>query len=168
MSLLKMITHKNHPNDAAREWLTEGVVSLGWHQSGDIANLTKNEILIKLIESGTVTKPSIGTSRLITFRDKISIGDVVIAYQKNNSIADIGEIIGEYQFVENNSLGNPFGKYLHPHQRKVRWWNIGPFDRRIISSDFSDWICTPNAISFKRYLDSSDLKRELQNNRLIE
>ena len=124
MKVVKIVTHHLYPEKAAELFYEEGIVAVGWTELGDISGLTKG----KIIETSqkkwqrTSQQSLSDANQLVTFRDKIGKGDIVIAYRKKNIVAMIGEIESDYYFDDENRVGNVDGGVGYANQRKVGWW----------------------------------------------
>jgi 5-methylcytosine-specific restriction endonuclease McrBC GTP-binding regulatory subunit McrB len=149
MKVVKIVTHHKCPEKAAELFYNEGVVAVGWTGLGDIRSLTKEEIM-------KISQKKWGTSRiesekiagqLITFRDKINEGDIIIAYRKNNIVAMIGEVEGDYYFDDKNKVGNPDGDIGYANQRKVKWWEAPRnFHRSRLPHPLDEKVALPGTI----------------------
>jgi predicted Mrr-cat superfamily restriction endonuclease len=163
--LVKVVTHHENPQRAAELFAEEGVVAVGWSETGSIAGKNMGEIIQKLFEVG-YDNPEWGACQLIEFREGIEVGDVIIAYSTKNIVALVGEVIGEYEFNEENKTGKPEdkgGEIGYSHQRKVRWWDKPRnFHRKLLSNNFSKKVALRGAIKILDYdVDVNKLKQQL-------
>ncbi len=116
MRIHRIKTGAKEPDKYAEAFLKYGVIAIGWSKVGDISKMDKKEIEEKI--SQYYPKRKSGKSVLLRFRDKIQVGDYVIAYKPRNTIAGIGKIVGNYYYDDTDELGSELG---FPHKRKVEW-----------------------------------------------
>jgi 5-methylcytosine-specific restriction protein B len=69
----------------------------------------------KLDEVGGIEKPDTQARYVAVFKDELELGDIIIVSQGNTAFKAIGEVIGEYEFLE-----SPLGGDYH-QSRAVRW-----------------------------------------------
>jgi len=149
MKVVKVVTHHEDPEGAAKLFYEENVVAVGWTGFGDISDLTREEIMeISQKKHHRSPQKSLSdASQLITFRDKINKGDIVIAYKRNNIVAMIGEIESDYYFDNKNKVGNPAGHVGYANQRKVRWWEKPRnFNRSYLPPPLNKKVAVPGTI----------------------
>ena len=148
--------HKNQ-DMYAEEFLKAGVVAVGWGEVGDISHLTKEQ-LAKVWEKYDSSKEA--KSVLLRFRDKIKVGDIVIAYKSPNTIIAVGRITSEYFFDDKDNLGSP--KALgYPHKRRVTWREKPRmFDRKFLPEEVSSHVSLPGTFKTLKY-DFSIIEKEL-------
>jgi len=139
------------------EFLKVGVVAVGWDEVGNISYLSEEQ-LAKACEK--YDNPKEAKSVLLRFRDKIKIGDPVIAYKSPNTIIAVGRITSEYFFDDKDNLGS--SKALgYPHKRWVTWREKPRvFDRNFLPDDFSSLVSIPGALKTLEY-DFSVIEKEL-------
>ncbi|MBA4348704.1 MAG: hypothetical protein C0415_01760 [Thermodesulfovibrio sp.] len=106
--------------------LTNGVISIGWNELGNISNLNEKE-LKELIKS-TYPKSSLGINTfsfnvLWNFYHNISIGDIVIARKGTKKIAGIGKVIKTafYSKEDGEESVNNLTDYYYPNFIGVEW-----------------------------------------------
>jgi len=149
MKIIKIVTHHENPARAAELFYQEGVVAVGWTEFGDISNLTKEQIM-KISQKKwrrTETESLTDAVQLIRFRDEIQKGDLIIAYKKNNIVAMIGEVVGDYYFNDKNVVGDPDGEVGYANQRKVKWWKEPRnFDRSHLPAPLNEKVALPGTI----------------------
>lgn len=80
----------------AEDFLKNNVIGVGWYRVGDISNMTESELGNKCAIYG-LSGPYV-KSVLLDFKDKIKVGDIVIAYKSTNTVVAIGRVAGEYFF----------------------------------------------------------------------
>jgi predicted Mrr-cat superfamily restriction endonuclease len=167
VKLVKIVTHSRERERAAKLYEEEGVIAIGWHHNESIANKTKDEIKQTIINEEELNPEEAERAalQLITFRDKIEIGDIVFAYKTDNIIALVGEVTGDYEFNTKNNVGKPEeeGGLNHQHQRNVRWWDKPRnFNRSYLPQDLSKKIALPGTISIlSENIDIHELKTSL-------
>jgi len=89
---------------------------------GDLTGLSREEIKRRIQEIWPQRDSSFDARTLITFRDRIEVGDIIVAYKKDNIVAMIGEVVSNYYFDDKNRIGDPNGEIGYANQREVRWW----------------------------------------------
>jgi hypothetical protein len=149
VQVIKIVTHDKDPIRAAEVLYEDGVIAVGWTDFGDLTGKTKEEIQqISQTEWGRTDQQSLrDANQLVTFRDKIHKGDLVIAYRTKNVVAMIGEIEGDYYFDDKNRVGNPGGELRYANQRKVVWWEKPRnFNRSHLPSPLKEKVALPGTI----------------------
>jgi MoxR-like ATPase len=100
---------------------SEAVVAIDWAGLGDLRDyVSKDEINAKLLQlfPGPVTKLN-DSHACWQFVHEMAVGDIIVAKHGRQRVLAIGEVAGEYQFVE--------GASSYQHRRSVKWLNIGPW-----------------------------------------
>ncbi|MFQ3248056.1 MAG: restriction system protein [Arenicella sp.] len=102
-----------------------GYIGIGWHQLGDLALIedTREAIKAELADKIEYEKPGaipVHAGVLYRFKVEMTLGDIVIYPSKSDRLVNIGEITGNYEFVERDDNG-------YPNHRSIRW--IGSFPR---------------------------------------
>jgi 5-methylcytosine-specific restriction protein B len=84
------------------EFQKEGIMALGWNRLGDLNKYnSKEEIASKLQEiKGTTRFPKNDATANIEFKEKISIGDIVIVKKGRGELLGLGVIASDYYFDE--------------------------------------------------------------------
>jgi 5-methylcytosine-specific restriction protein B len=101
---------------AFQDAVSNGVVLLGWGDNVDFSDCEGQAAMrAKLEEVGGHENPESQSRYMSVFKDELSIGDLIIVSQGNNAFRAIGEVTGEYEFLE-----APFGGRYH-QSRPVRW-----------------------------------------------
>jgi len=125
----------NLAKEAAEEWKVLGICAIGWSPIKFCLCQNKEEIRQKLKANNYQVR---GVEDIFNFIHMISEGDLVLAYSRNNTIAYIGEVDGPCEFKDDNSVGDPNGRFSYPTQRRVQWWDEPHhFDRRNLPGDFA-------------------------------
>ena len=101
--------------DRTEECLRDEKIALGWSKTGDISNLSKEEVRDLLAEHYHYTGMALSSNltSLITLKDRISTGDLVVT--ADGPLLSIGEVTSEYYFDEEAA------KEDYGHQRKMKW-----------------------------------------------
>lgn len=101
--------------DRTEECLRDEKIALGWSKTGDISNLSKEEVRELLAEHYHYTGMALSgnLTSLITLKDRISTGDLVVT--ADGPLLSIGEVTSEYYFDEEAA------KEDYGHQRKMKW-----------------------------------------------
>ncbi len=98
--------------------LEEGLAVVGWDELPDLAKVTSRGEMRKLCEKvfPNASKSNISntTGQLWGFKGRMQIGDIVALPLKTRSAIALGEVIGDYRYIE----GNPAGA---KHTRQVKW-----------------------------------------------
>ncbi len=167
--LIRIVTHHGKPEKAAELFAEEEVIAVGWARSGSIAEKTRDEIIQMLIEEG-IPNPEWGASQLITFRDEIEMGDIIIAYATKNVVALIGEVSSEYMCNNENKVGDPDGEIDYPNQRKMLWWDKPKnFHRSLLPNDLPELVASRGTIKILDYdIDVNKLREDLDKITLAE
>lgn len=106
--------------EAAEEWKRLGICAIGWSWIRNLCRCkNKEEVAERLRKSGG----KYGAEDIWNFVGKMSDGDLVLAYSRNNTIAYVGEVKGPCKSDRDNVIGDPNGKFEYSYQRKVEWWN---------------------------------------------
>ena len=101
---------------AFQDSISNGVVILGWGENVDFSDCEgQSAMRTKLEEVGGHENPESQSRYMSVFKDEISIGDVIIVSQGNSAFRAIGEVTGDYEFLE-----APLGGRYH-QSRPVRW-----------------------------------------------
>lgn len=96
--------------------IENGIVLLGWGGNVDFSDCqNQDEILKRAKEAAIFEKPESDARYLGVFKDELQTGDIIIASHGNNSFQAIGEVTGEYEYLE-----APFAVHFH-QKRAVRW-----------------------------------------------
>ena len=103
------LIHGGRDNMFVDRSLDEGIIILGWDNTGDISGMPKAEIK-------THVENNSAASMLENFRDRIKIGDVAVMRNKEKGKVAVGIICGDYQWLGDDA---PPGK----HVRKIEWKN---------------------------------------------
>lgn len=110
--------------DAADTLRKKKVVAIGWHQIGDLAQITPSREAFKAryVASYPETKEGavpVHAGILFRFVHELKQGDIVIYPSKFDRLVNIGRISGPYRF-------DPSVDQAHPHCRPVEWLKSVP------------------------------------------
>lgn len=106
------------------------VIAIGWSSLGNLTkyNADKEKIKKALIEKYSRYREKKGAvpttaGMLYRFAYEVQVGDYIIYPSKFNRQINIGEVTGEYRFVEKASLasGNVSDIEQYPNVRSVKW-----------------------------------------------
>lgn len=169
VKLIKIVAHHEKPMEASKLFAKEEVVAVGWARSGTIDKKTKEEIIEMLVKEG-IKNPEWGATQLLTFRDEIEIGDIVIAYATQNIVALVGEVTGDYKFNKDNLVGDPEGNIDYPNQKSMSWWDKPRFfHRNFLPDDLSASVASRGTIRIlDRDVNVTKLKEWLEKIPLAE
>lgn len=100
-------------------------VGIGWHQLGDLLALTHTREAIKAELAEKIKYEKLGAipvhaGVIFRFLTEMRHGDIVIYPSKSDRLVNIGEIVGDYEFVEDDENG-------YPNHRAIKW--LGSFPR---------------------------------------
>ncbi|MCU0926983.1 MAG: restriction endonuclease [Hydrogenophaga sp.] len=100
------------------DFKTDSLVSIGWHEVGDMARLKTRADFTRAMEqhlpgakAGQVAASAGQTYRFVR---EIGLGDRVVSYDRSERIYLVGEVIGGYEYRPERSAE-------HPNIRRVRW-----------------------------------------------
>jgi len=100
-------------------------VGIGWHELGNLQQLSNSRERLKSVLLETYPKIKKGAVAgnagvLFRFVNDIKLNDIVVYPSKFDRMMNIGRVISEYKFVEND-------KHEYPNQREIMW--LGSFPR---------------------------------------
>ncbi|MBI2986558.1 MAG: DUF91 domain-containing protein [Deltaproteobacteria bacterium] len=130
MAIYSVVTYHDakFATSAADAWMQSERCAIGYMRSKKTASRLQSLVKAGEFERDDVlgiVKDSRVTRELHLFL-KIKIGDIVIAYCKENTIAAVGICIGEYEYNDKNSVGRPGepdgGQFNYPNQKRVKWF----------------------------------------------
>ena len=108
--------------------LEAGFLVLGWGGNIDFSQCSsKEEVLAKSNEEESHLNDSDSHATYVTrFKIEAKVGDIVVVSQGNSKFCAIGEITGEYEFID-----PPVAGRFH-QSRKVRWLAIFEETRKVV------------------------------------
>lgn len=152
--------HKDHEK-YARLFFEKGVVAVGWCDVGDIAGMSRNEIISAAEKVEYIDNPPYVASVLVSFRDEIKVGDPVFAYRTGNIVACVGFVDGEYYFGDSDELGD-CKRLGYPHKRNVRWMDEPiNFHRNLLPESVSEELAKRGTLRIFQY-DFSEIEDSLK------
>lgn len=101
--------------DRTEECLRENKIALGWSKTGDITEMSKDDVREKLEQEYNYTGMALSgnLTSLMTLKDRIKTGDLVVT--ADGPLVSVGEVKSEYYFNE-EAAKDDYG-----HQRDVQW-----------------------------------------------
>lgn len=111
----------------AARFAASNVIAVGWPNIEglrDLRRLTEADILGLLRVAPTVSSPEADAGELLSFRDQIHIGDVVVTPDATQRDVLVGEVTSDYEYLD----PSPAGDYRHV--RSVTWF--GRWDRDLL------------------------------------
>lgn len=111
----------------ARHFAAAAVIAIGWPNIeglGDLQGVPEETILSLLRSSPTVSSAEADAAELLAFRDEMRIGDVVITPDATQRDVLVGEVKGDYQYLD------PSPAEDYRHVRAVSWY--GRWDRDLL------------------------------------
>lgn len=101
--------------DRTQECLEHNKIAMGWSKTGDISDLTKEEIRTRMQREYEYTGMSLSSNlaSLLTIKERIAKGDYIVTADGPN--VSIGEVTSDYYFNE-DAASQDYG-----HQRDVSW-----------------------------------------------
>ena len=101
---------------AFQDSISNGRVLLGWGDDVDFSDCEGQAAMrAKLEEVGGHENPDSQSRYMSVFKNELSLGDLIVVSQGNNASRAIGEVTGDYEFLE-----APLGGRYH-QSRPVRW-----------------------------------------------
>ena len=105
------------PGEGAELWekyQKEGIISIGWAQSGDLSLLSSKKDIIDELEKQAPERSSTQSGKMLfDFAHSMQPGDYVFAKEGRRSVLGWGIITADYTFQDDGER--------HPHTRKVEW-----------------------------------------------
>jgi len=155
VQLVKVVTHhkKKLRRSGAELFGKLGVAAIGWNQVGDLTHKSMEEMEAILMEKRQYSKNHAANAagQLVAWRDRVKEKDMIFAYECDNIVARIGDVIGRYMFDRSNALGDLDGEFKYPQQIKVKWREKPRFFHRSELPDLSDWLARRGTIALRDY-----------------
>lgn len=108
----KVSLGRRHEGDIYDRCMEQGFIAGGWHKS-DLSNKSYEEIYQFLLKnSDGDIKPKQDASSLNSFVSEMSKGDIVLVFDSETTIRDIGVITGDYEYKSAER---------YAHTRAVQW-----------------------------------------------
>jgi 5-methylcytosine-specific restriction protein B len=104
-------------NHVFQECITNGYALLGWGNNVDFSECTTVAEIRKKLEDEhlDVEKLDSQVRFVSTFKNEVKNGDLIVASQGNKAFRAIGEVIGDYEYLEAGAAGT------YHQMRPVRW-----------------------------------------------
>lgn len=107
---------------AFQDSISNGVVLLGWGDDVDFSECdSSTSIKQKVKEYPGMENPDAQARYISVFKEELEVGDIIVVSQGNTAFRAIGEVVGEYEYLE-----EPLAGRFH-QSRAVRW--IAVFER---------------------------------------
>ncbi|APA84067.1 AAA family ATPase [Paraburkholderia sprentiae WSM5005] len=132
-----------------QECIEKGYVLLGWGENVDFSECGTDEAIRKKItdDRPDIDRPESQARYIRVFKSELQIGDIIVVSQGNRSFRAIGEVTGNYEFLEAPVAGS-----FH-QMRPVRWLAVLDANRAV------DEIYDRNFVQSSLYrLDEDGLK----------
>lgn len=110
--------HAGVGGNARSIFLKKKQVAIGWDTMGDLSKVSPNrdafkEKLIAVFPNQKKGYYPVAAGQLYRFVHEMKTGDIIVYPSKYDRIVHIGEIIGDYEFIQDESG--------YPQRRKVKW-----------------------------------------------
>ena len=118
------LNRAGHGAEHVDTYVRRGVITVGWARIrglDDLREVDAQEMERLIAENGTRKFPGLDVGELLSFRDGMQVGDVVVTPDPKRKAVLFGDITGDYDFVSEAVTGD------HRHVRPVRW--IGRWPR---------------------------------------
>lgn len=99
------------------EEFAKGVVTVGWHEVGEIKDASQRDLWLRLATVYPGSKPATNqnaASVLWRFSRVLKVGDAVVTYDPTKREYLLGEVTSDYRYEPKRSKE-------HPHTREVTW-----------------------------------------------
>lgn len=111
-----------HNDQSTLDLVSEGFVSIGWEELGDLSSMPTDRESLKLRIAATypTAKPGaipVWAGVLVRFIDEMQVGDYIISPSKADRTLNFGTVESDF-YVEP-------GAEVHPNRRKVNWLHTG-------------------------------------------
>lgn len=116
----------------ARRFADHDIIAIGWPNVAgleDLRSMSEQDIFQCLHLSPGIATPEADAKELLSFRDDMSIGDIVITPDAVTGDVLIGEIGGEYCYLANSPAVD------YHHIRRVQWY--GRWSRDLLAPDLA-------------------------------
>jgi hypothetical protein len=96
-----------------KEWLNQGIATVGWHEIGDLGRYANKEQIIDALSDHFSTNQSGSAQMLENFSTRIRPGDVIFAKLGRSEVLGWGEVAGNYAYDPE--------RQEHPNVLPVEW-----------------------------------------------
>ena len=131
-------------------------VAIGWKKLGDLRSVTNENELTRIAAKVGYELRKDKISEIFTFSNILKVGDIILHYEGNFSIFNVGRVTKPYYFISSNEDNTPL-KGFAPHRISVQWL----FEGKRFQADFSKWQTTLHEVSSQ---DLILIKDDLLNN----
>ncbi len=120
------LVRAGHGAEHLDRFVAGGFVSLGWARIPGLGDLSQhdNEEILHLLTAAQRGQPTEDLRELVSFRDEIHLGDIVVTPDTPRRDLLFGQVIGDYDFTETPVVGD------HRHVRRVQW--LGRWARDLV------------------------------------
>lgn len=118
------LNRAGHGAEHVDTYVRRGVITIGWARIRGLDDLRElDEVSMErlIVASGARKFPSMDADELLSFRDRMQVGDLVVTTDTKRKAVLLGDITGDYEFHPEPVVGD------HRHTRSVRW--IGRWPR---------------------------------------
>ncbi len=155
VQIVKVVTHhkKKLRRPAAELFGKLGVAAVGWNSVGDLTRRTMEEMEAILMEKRQYSKNHAANAagQLMAWRDRVREKNVIFAYECENVVARVGDVMGQYKFNESNALGDLKGEFKYPQQIEIRWREKPSYFHRGKLPALSEWLARRGTIALRDY-----------------
>jgi hypothetical protein len=110
------IVRVGQANRRAAVFQNPGAIALGWAEVPGVAHLDALDLdaLTAIVRKANVREPELEAEQLLSFRDDVAVGDLVIAPDAVSGDVLVGAVTGAYAY-------QPELAEYYPHRRAVTW-----------------------------------------------
>lgn len=113
-NIWKVSLGERKSDDVFNECIKSGDIAINWLDQLDLSNMTYDDILAELgDESDFGNKPTQNANSVNSFVNDMTVGDIVLVYDSQQTIRMIGVIKADYRYDTN---------YNYKHRRSVEWF----------------------------------------------
>ncbi len=113
-NIWKVSLGERKSDDVFNECIKSGDIAINWLDQLDLSNMTYDDILAELgDESDFGNKPTQNANSVNSFVNDMTVGDIVLVYDSQQTIRMIGVIKADYRYDT---------KYSYKHRRSVEWF----------------------------------------------
>ncbi|MBR0280908.1 MAG: restriction endonuclease [Oscillibacter sp.] len=99
-------------------FLQESVIAIGWPEMGSLSEIEPSreafkEAYAEAYPDAAKGNVAVSAGMLFRFVYEMELGDYVVFPSKSDQMVNIGEVTGEYKYVEEDEE--------YPHRRKIKW-----------------------------------------------
>jgi 5-methylcytosine-specific restriction protein B len=110
-----------------QECIEKGYVLLGWGENVDFSECDSEEAISQKIaeDRPEIDRPDSQARYAGVFKNELQVGDIIVVSQGNRSFRAVGEVTGEYEFLEAPTAG------AYHQMRPVRWLAVLDANRSV-------------------------------------